>query len=252
MIPDRMYVHFSPYRFTGRCVACALLLLALLPGSSAHGQDQPAPPVDSLYLPTLMRPDCPNTITLVLPEDGARLTNLIPTLNWSVTNATGADSVEILLYTNPERTGAPANYHVGPVTTRQLQFPENLAPGTTYYWIGRLVCGGVSGPDSKVRSFTTGSDGRMISPPSPLKPADNAYAPAPVTIGWSLIVPARGYRWYVRAVGSSTYESGVAGKLETVLDLDLKPGSRYEWWVRTIGTYAFGPESTHFYFTVTP
>jgi hypothetical protein len=81
---------------------------------------------------------------------------------------------------------------------------DNLDPATTYYWRVRDSCRFGNGPFSPVFTFTTGSNGVMLSAPSLITPSNGATGVGgTVNFAWTDIGDT--YTGYVRAINSYAY-----------------------------------------------
>ena len=255
----------------GLGLALALVWLAVLARPSSGDA---APGVDGgdhrIYLPVVQRfvptatptstatptptptptGDCSTAPVLVAPADNATLKTLIPNLQWDSGQNPNATETNVQVYSDPGLTHrvdwGSSRYHPrGPYSWR---FDDNYEPATTYYWLAFIECGTIQGPNSQVRSFTTGSGGVILPGPSLLKPADNTtLTGTSLATSWSPVGGAQEYEQYLAhgtyccawGTGTETHDSWSG----------LKPNTIYEWWVRARNDYAWGAESVHWHVT---
>jgi hypothetical protein len=204
---------------------------------------------------------------LVSPSNQSRLNTLIPILKINTTISGVETSVRYEYSLNSSFSPWEGMGVAGTRTTPEWSFPlgegylgYNLQPNTRYYWhartgYGNWKTGPISwGPYSPTWSFTTGSNGTILSGPELVSPPNNSdvYTLRP-TLQWRTLPEAREFFAVAMPVGGgSGYGWGCSDCTSESVQfwVDLPLNSSWDWWVRLRNDYAWGAKSSVWRFSV--
>jgi len=206
------------------------------------------------YLPKVMKASgpCSTIPSLLAPANGTALNTLIPVFRWDAGDCSYATNVFIELSSDATFSGVFFRLRYSPAHGEgHFQYMDNLNPATTYYWRARLECGPAQGPFTEAWSFTTGSGGVILPPPTLVAPANGAVLTSlPVTFQWLPVDGAVGYQvtWRKASAPNVQYSSLVT-ETQLTTDWNIDPANTYEWYVVARNDYAMGNRSEVWRFT---
>ena len=133
------------------------------------------------------------------------------------------------------------------------RFPENLVPGTRYYWRVQLLCGARAGPWSPVWSFNTPTQVTLLPAPLKVYPADGSSAVAqPVMLRWESVPGASEYLAKWRQAGDPGFAASWTTRRDSGMGDLLQPGVAYEWTVAAFDGHALGADASWWGFSTAP
>jgi len=195
------------------------------------------------YLPLVTNSfaGCNVRVTLLGPANGASLNTLAPQFRWDAGSDPRATSSYLELSLEPDLAPLLATGGAGAQGEIAFRFWDNFAEGTTLYWRVYLTCGEARGPNTPVRSFTTGSGGDLPPAPSLLAPANGStLSTRTVTLQWSPVSGAVEYAVFWRPKGAHYHTSHWVADTQTTAR--IYSGAN-EWWVAARNSYAIGADS---------
>jgi hypothetical protein len=226
-------------------------------------QCQALPATAAAPAPSAALPPIP---TLITPTNGAVLNTIIPVLGVDAVISGTAISPQIQWSADPSFTH---NWYS--VTAcgweHQRYFLEetwdNFTPGTIYYLRTRSAYGdacssAVQWTDwSTTWSFTTGSGGVSLSPPTLIYPANGATVAlrpysADVEVGWQPVLGQLGWQIKYQEVGGTSWSGSMhwIGADSSAYAYTPLQGHTYDWWIKVRNGYAWSAESAHWRYTV--
>lgn len=212
------------------------------------------PPDNRVYLPVLYTNfgKCLTSPTLLTPTNGAQLDTLIPTFWWDNGSYPNAERIRVQIATDPQMSVKIISFSGNHPGSGQAHytFSINFSPGTTHYWQAYFECdGGFQSPFSDVWSFTTGSEGTLLPPPSLKAPANSTTLTTnAVTLEWNPVPEAVAYIVSYRPTGETW--SIIQTEIDPQAEIDnLQSATTYEWWVRVRNDYGYSEDSEKWQFT---
>lgn len=212
------------------------------------------PQTYTVYLPAALRNygGCSAVPTLLSPANLSSLDTIIPLFEWDNGNNLNATTLRLQVAKDANFTQhVNSLWSGGSPGIHEFRFSRNFDPATTYYWRAWLMCGDVQGQYSEVRSFTTGSNGTILTAPALVAPANGSVLPSlPQTLQWLSVNGAEEYLVHWRKVGEGEgYSYSWRTETQMAIDWILSADTTYEWWVSARNSYAIGVDSAKWQFT---
>lgn len=182
-----------------------------------------------------------NPATLISPANNA--TGLTSPVTFQWTAVAGATGYQLYIAEGDDDSGDLA----GATTSTSL---TRLVPGGKVTWWVVTTFAGCPDVVSAKSTFTSGTQTICGATATLNSPADGATVTSPVTLSWSAVTGATGYRLWISVNGSSPILAARASIGGTSQQLQLPSGAD-EWYVETL--FSNGCDSTfsaHRHFTV--
>ena len=162
--------------------------------------------------------------TLVAPANGATGLSSPVTFQW--TAVTGATGYKLYI-----AAGNGSGDLAGTTTATSL---TTLVPGGTLTWLVVTTFAGCPDIISAKSTFTSGTQTTCGATATLTSPADGSTVTSPVTLSWSAVTGASGYRLWISVYGSSPL---LAARITTATGTSQQlqlPSGADEWYVETL------------------